>query len=168
MNVNELINNIESLNIKLEKDYDQFENDMKSTDSLIIYNKVYESNINELNNIRSSIISIFIENRNEKKVRLWDIVKNNKEFLNYLSYKVEFVDELSLKKLLILEIFRNLRVDPRDNYIYLGRILKKAKTDYSLDVKHALIDILPLADTEDWSGMGSMKKFLENVVENNY
>ncbi len=162
----ELLNLIESIKLldkKLLDDYEIFENEK----SKLIHEKVYENNINQIQILRGYIVFFFLRNKIEEKQALWDIVTQYKEFLDYLSFKYEIDNNREFKHFLILQIYANLHLDPRENFMYFGEILKNVKENKNIEIKTLIEEVLPLADENDWSGMGSMKTFLENVIKHN-
>lgn len=84
-----------------------------------------------------------------------------------MTYKYKIHNNREFKHFLVLQIYANLHLDPRENFMYFGTVLDKVKNE-NIDIKDTLEEVLPLADDRDWSGMGSMKTFLENVIKYNF
>lgn len=153
------------LNAELEKKYKNYQ--QTYNDNKIILEKVFDENYEEIIDIRKEIVSVMIKNNKEEKQVLWGMVPNNRFLLKFLNYRQEFKNNKEFKDILILEIFRNLQTDPRDIFLYIGFFLRKAQENIIIDVKSVINDILPLSDDNDWSGMGSMRTFLENILKYN-
>jgi len=54
--------------------------------------------------------------------------------------------------------------DPKDSLIYLNDILNSYDNEEE-DYREIIKNLLEYANDEDWSGMGSMKFYLENILE---
>lgn len=160
-----LIENIKKINKNLEIDYNFYNEKYKN--NKISTEKVFDKNQSIINSLREQIILTFQKNDSEEKQNIWYIVPNNRFIIKFITYKYEFKNNDEFKNLVILEIFRNLYLDPRDVFLYFGILLKKAKEIGNLNLKEILEEVLPLADENDWSGMGSMKNFLENIIKFN-
>lgn len=160
-----LIKNIEELNNQLDIDFDFYNKEFKN--NKISTEKVFEKNFSKIDSLRKQIIVTFQRNDLTEKHSIWNIVSSNRYILKFLTYKVDFNNDKEFKDIMILEIFRNFHNDPRDIFLYFGVILKKAKETKTINLKEILTRILPLADDNNWTGMGSMKTFLENIIKYN-
>lgn len=166
MNLKEILNKIFEVDKEMDSTVEQI--DINQPNWLDAVKNANDSSINRnktiLTDLTTNILKSFEKFTEIERVYFWNYLSKTK----HVKYSIssDFLIDKSIDNLLLLEIIINLMPDPRDRLLYLNELIEEFD-HHKIDYKPIINRLLKYADNKDWSGMGSMKTFLENVIENN-
>lgn len=168
MNIDELINYIFKVDKQLciyEKNHSVNEIDINEPNWLKIVKDANDlfikTNKDILTDLTSCIINSFRNLTETDRNYFWNHFSKTK----YVKYNISniFLVDRSIENILLLEIIMNLMPDPRDSLLSLNELIDEFEHN-EINYKPIISRLLNYADNNDWSGMGSMKSFLEKLL----